>query len=457
MPQTAEMRTRVISVLALLAATALVAMTQEPSAAATHRAAHHPASDWPQYHHGPGRSGRAVMKTFHGGLHVVGRKKLDGAVYGQPLVINGNTYVTTENNTVYKYGPRLHLLWKRHLGAPSPQSQRPCGDIDPLGITATPLFSYTTDLLYVAAEIGGSPPRHRLFAINPLTGKVRFNRSVDLSGVEQDAMQMRGALALSGGRVWVSFGALAGDCGNYKGRVVGVPMRGRGKLLKYQPSGNRQGGIWNASGPTVDGKGHLYLVSANGSTFPGDKYDHTNSVNEIGPKGHLVSSFAPANWAQNNQGDVGLGSQGVALVGKRWAVLGGKSGPVYVLHRNHLGGIGGAVTTKNICPSYGGAAVYKNVMWLPCVDGVRAVRVGPAGGLHVLWHTSTGATSSPSVGGGVVWTLDADSGVLHGLRPNTGRQVASANVGQTNRFATPTLSGHRIMVGTLSGLVVLGY
>ena len=35
-------------------------------------------------------------------------------------------------------------------------------------------------------------------------------------------MQERGALTVSGGRVWVPFGGLAGDCGGYKGRVVGV-------------------------------------------------------------------------------------------------------------------------------------------------------------------------------------------------------------------------------------------
>ena len=38
-------------------------------------------------------------------------------------------------------------------------------------------------------------------------------------------MQQRGALAITGGRVWVPFGGLDGDCGGYKGRVVGVAPR----------------------------------------------------------------------------------------------------------------------------------------------------------------------------------------------------------------------------------------
>jgi len=93
----------------------------------------------------------------------------------------------------------------------------------------------------------------------------------------------------------------------------------------------------------VDAAGHLLVVSANGAAFPGDAYDHTSSVLELDANARLLDSFAPSDWAANNQGDVGLGSQGVALIGTRWAVLGGKSGPVYVLKQGHLGGIGGQV------------------------------------------------------------------------------------------------------------------
>ena len=132
-------------------------------------------------------------------------------------------------------------------------------------------------------------------------------------------MQQRGALAITGSRVWAQFGALAGDCGNYKGRVVGVRLDGTGDVVKYDPSTREQGGMWNAAGPTVGPQGHLYVVSANGSSGPGDEYDHTNSVDELDENGTLVDSFAPSDWAQNNAGDVGLGSQGL-----RWSVPSGR-------------------------------------------------------------------------------------------------------------------------------------
>jgi sugar lactone lactonase YvrE len=284
---------------------------------------------------------------------------------------------------------------------------------------------------------------------------VAWSKSVDLPGVSAKDMQQRGALAIAGSRVWVPYGAQAGDCGNYKGRVVGVPVNGGGKVVSYTPPTRRGGGIWNPNGPTVDAAGRLFVVSANGAGFPGDAYDHTNTVLELDANAKLIDSFAPSDWAANNQGDVGLGSQGVALVGTKWAVLGGKSGPVYVLKQGHLGGIGGQVSVKNICLSFGGAAVDGNVVYLPCTDGVRAVRVDNAGQLHVRWHAAGSITGSPVIGGGRVWALDTTAGVLHALDPSTGRSLGQANVGVANRFATPALYGKDVIVPTLAGIAVV--
>jgi outer membrane protein assembly factor BamB len=238
--------------------------------------------------------------------------------------------------------------------------------------------------------------------------------------------------------------------------VVGVRLDGAGAPVVYDPSTRRQGGIWNPAGPTVDAAGHLYVVSANGSTFPGDAYDHTNSVLKLSPSGKLLDSFAPTDWAQNNQGDVGLGSQGVALVGTKWAVLGGKSGPVYVLRQSHLGGIGGQVSMSDICLSFGGAAVDGDVVYLPCADGVRAVRVDSAGTLHVLWQAAGQVTGSPVAGGGRLWALDQFGGVLHALDPATGQPLEQVKVGETSRFATPAIYGRLVLVPTMAGVAYVG-
>jgi outer membrane protein assembly factor BamB len=394
------------------------------------------------------------MPPASGRPRLVASLKLDGPVYASPIVVGGTVIVATENDSVYSFDRQRHQLWHISLGTPSPAGERACGNIDPLGITGTPVYDAGSGSVYLVAEHGGAI-RHELFALDPATGKARWHKGVDLPGANAADMQQRGALAIAGGKVWVPFGAQFGDCGNYKGRIVGVALDGSGAPVVAGPPTERGGGIWNPAGPTVDADGHLLVVSANGAAFPGDDYDHTNSVLEYSAMGRLLDSFAPSDWARNNAGDVGLGSQGVALVGDRWAVLGGKSGPVYVLRQNKLGGIGGQVDVRDICRSFGGAAVQGDVVYLPCTDGVRAVRVDDSGTLRVLWHAAESINGSPVIGGGRIWVLDYTAGVLHALDPASGRSVAELDVGAANRFATPALYGPDVLVPTLAGLVVV--
>jgi len=394
------------------------------------------------------------MPKASGTPKLVQSLKLDGEVFASPIVVRGLTIVATEQDTVYAFDQSYRQVWKRSLGSPSPAEERQCGDINPLGITGTPVYDAATNRVYVVAEHGGTV-RHELYALNVASGTVAWSKSVDLPGVSARDMQQRGALAIANNRVWVSYGAQAGDCGDYKGRVVGVPLSGANDVIFYSPPTKRGGGIWNPNGPTVNAAGHLLVVSANGAAFPGDAYDHTNTVLELDANAKVVDSFAPTDWAANNQGDVGLGSQGVALVGTKWAVLGGKSGPVYVLRQGRLGGIGGQVDVKEICRSFGGAAVNGNVVYLPCTDGVRAVRVDDAGKLHVLWHASDTITGSPVIGGGRIWVLDTNNGILHGLDPATGESLGQVDVGVANRFATPALYRADVIVPTLAGIAVV--
>jgi outer membrane protein assembly factor BamB len=95
-------------------------------------------------------------------------------------------------------------------------------------------------------------------------------------------------------------------------------------------------------------------------------------------------------------------------------------------------------------------------VYVPCIDGIRAVRIDGTGHLHVLWHASSSVFGSPVVGGGRVWSLNPDSGTLYALNPSNGHIVNSVGVGATSRFATPAIFGSRIFVPTLAGLTVVG-
>jgi hypothetical protein len=73
----------------------------------------------------------------------------------------------------------------------------------------------------------------------------------------------------------------------------------------------------------------------------------------------------------------------------------------------------------------------------------------------VLWHASQLIAGSPVLGGGRVWALEQDAGVLHALDPASGQSTAQVYVGVTSRFATPALSGTHVLVPTLAGLTIV--
>ncbi len=63
-------------------------------------------------------------------------------------------------------------------------------------------------------------------------------------------------------------------------------------------------------------------------------------------------------------------------------------------------------------------------------------------------------TGSPVVGGHTVYSLDP-KGTLYALDIENGMTRATLDVGPTSRFATPTLSGDNVFVGTLTGVVAV--
>jgi outer membrane protein assembly factor BamB len=411
-------------------------------------------ADWPMYHGDLARTGVATtMPPVSGDPKVVASLQLDGPVYASPIVVHGTTVVATENNTVYAFDTRFHQLWKQHLGEPSPGSERDCGNIDPLGITGTPVYDATSGLVFVAPEYGG-PPRHEVVALRLSGGEIAWHRSIDLPGVETKAMQERGALTVTGGRVWIPFGGLAGDCGGYKGRVVGVNLDGTGDPVVYTVPTTREAGIWTAPGPVVDADGNLFVAVGNGESGTGDRYDYSDSVLKISPSAKLLDSYSPKTWAADNDSDLDLGSQGPALVGGKWVFTAGKSGFAYVLDQKHLGGVGGEVSQLDVCTSFGGTSVSGDVVYVPCDNGVQAVRIDGAGTMHVLWRAEKSIAGSPVIGGGRVWSVDT-ARTLFALDPATGEVRESVTVGATSRFATPALYGRYVLVGTLSGLTVV--
>ena len=137
-----------------------------------------PATDWTTYHQNNSRTGYVADTPDPQKLTRAWSRTLDGAVYAEPLVVGGRVIVATEGDSFYAFDRQSgKQLWRTHVGTPVPQSTLPCGDIDPLGITGTPVYDPATGLVFAVAEVSG--PAHMLFGLDLTTGAVKIHRSAD--------------------------------------------------------------------------------------------------------------------------------------------------------------------------------------------------------------------------------------------------------------------------------------
>ncbi len=368
--------------------------------------------DWPEYHQNPARTGIGPGTPALGSPRESWRTPFDGDVYASPLIVSGHVLVATENNSIYSVDLFSgSVVWMRHLGAPVDASSLPCGDIGPVtGITGTPAVDVTAGRLYVVADPPGSVP---------------------------SVQQERGALAIGSGRVYIPFGGLYGDCGNYHGYVVAVPVAG-GSMLVYRTPVAEEAGIWNPAGPVLAVTGAVYVVTGNGSSTR--SFGYSNSVIELTPDLQVRSFFAPSTWQALDASDADLGSVGATLMQRLGVVVAiGKQGVAYLLKADQLGGIGGQVASRAVCAgAWGGTAWLGSMVWVPCSDGLVALSVTQTS-ISVAWRAAP-HTASPIVAAGAVWAIDADAGLLYAMDISSGAVLYKASVGTGHHFSTPAAS-----------------
>lgn len=411
-------------------------------------------ADWITFGHDNTRTGAAQGITRPGTLSTAWRAQLDGAVYGQPLLLGETVLAATENDSVYGLARSDgHVLWHTALGKPQVRSELPCGNISPLGITSTMAYDPATGSLFALAETEGK--HHLLVALDPTTGAVRWQRYAEPTAGNAADTQQRSALTVAFGYVYISYGGLAGDCGSYVGSVVGVPSSGSGDQHSYGVPTARQAGIWTPGGGVVSGK-HLFVAVGNGAETGG--YDGSDSVLALTPDLKRADFFAPAGWLQDNSEDLDLGSMTPAFV-NGYVLIAGKRGDSYLLRPDRLGSVGGQVSETKLCAGFGAAAVDGAVAYVPCpTGGINAVSVNAQGsGVSVLWQSnSDGPNDSPALGGGAVWSMNDRVGILYALDQKTGEVLAQISVGPSPHFAAPSLGPGRAYVGTMSGVVAIG-
>jgi len=470
-----------------------------------------PAASVLQYHADLARDGvyvdaaltRAAVATLHRDPGFAAATQ--GAAYAQPLYVEDPTghdmiVVATEENRVYALDAGTGAaIWARQLAAPVPRSALPCGNIDPLGITGTPVIDPTSRTIFLDAMTtpdGGATKRHLVFGLSLDDGSTRPGFPVDVAAAlgrrgrsfHPAVQNQRGALALLGGTVYVPYGGHFGDCGRYHGWVVGVPVADPAAVRAWRTKAPG-GGVWAPGGVASDGTS---LFVTTGNTFGATKWSGGESIIRLHPSlvfgRRRADHFTPPDWRALDANDVDLGGTAPVLLdlpGARPAglvVALGKDRKIYLVDRARLGGVGPAPASATVARDeiITGAAAYRTstatyVVFkgtgahCPAGTGdLTAVRLGAAAPPTIVtaWCATQHGTGSPMVTtvdghtDAIVWSIGSEGDSrLHGFDGDSGEVVFAGGgdgdvMGPLARFATPIAARGRIIVAGRSAVYV---
>jgi outer membrane protein assembly factor BamB len=427
------------------------------------------------------------------------RARFKGNLYAQPLYwrVPGpaeevRLLVATEDNNVYALDAATGKeIWTRSLGRPVPRSALGCGNINPLGVTGTPVIDEPNGTLLLDAAVEDSGPHHRVFALSlkdgsPLSGwPVDVADALGAKNFNARDQNQRGALAVLNGTLYVPFGGHFGDCGNYHGWVVGFPLRDPRRASSWATRA-RGGGIWAPGGLSVVGES---LFAATGNTFGASAFSDGEAVIRLAPDLHRSNDkrdfFAPQDWRALDDRDADLGGTNPVPFdvdgpyGRQALILAlGKDGRAYLLDRNNLGGIGGSLAVETLTrrPIRTAPVVYRigqdafvavHAQGARCLSReadrgsddelvVLRIAAGSPPTISTAWCGAVRGAGSPIVttsdghSDPIVWMVGAEGdNRLHGFRGDTGEPLFNAGppMSGLRHFQTLIAAGHRLYVG----------
>ena len=362
----------------------------------------------------------------------------------------------TENDSIYGLDQATgKVAWRTHVGTPVPLADLPCGNIDPLGITGTPVYDPASGLVYAVAETSGY--HHVLVGVSVRDGSVQVERDIPAPDGQPRYDQQRPALTIAAGRVYVAFGGLAGDCGPYRGSVVGIPLSGAGPMISYVVPTPREGAVWATGGPVTGPDGTMYVSVGNGSETS-TSFDDSDSVTALSPGLRRTGVFAPSTWRHDNDNDLDLGSTqpallpgGMLLGGRqeRHRVPGQRGSPG---RRRRPGGAGGGLPRLRRRPRSRAASCTSRA------SGAGWPRSTPPG-----TRSRCGGAGRPAPGAPPC-SAAARSGSPTGRREpctswirRTGATRDSLGLGTTlPHFSSMSMTGSHAFLGTMEGVIAVG-
>ena len=462
------------------------------------------------YHNAPARSGAYVLPdlTLAAAAHVHPDDRFSGAVdghiYAQPLFwhpAGGRALViaATESDVVAALDARTgETVWQRKLGDPVPRDELPCGDIDPVGITGTPVIDAASGVMFLDALVRTrSGPQHRLYALSPTNGSVIAGWPLDVQSslaalrvpFSSSTQGERSALQMMDGSLYVNYGGNWGDCGDYHGTVIQVQVSPP-KIAAHWLTRARGGGIWAQGGLASDGKA---LYATTGNTFDARQWSDGEAVVRLKPglahSGDTRDFFTPSNWQDLDRDDADLGGTEALPFDvpasphpAARVIAFGKDGNAYLLDRENLGGIGGALAVVHVSSgriitapalyarqaaewvaftSNGGGNCRGNGLMMLRIDASKASPINQAWCARFSGAGAPIITTTNGSANAIAWVVGAEGdNLLHGFNARDGSVVfdgADARMTGLRHFVTIMAAEGRFYIGANNRVYAFAY
>ncbi|KAH8750355.1 hypothetical protein F5882DRAFT_310292, partial [Hyaloscypha sp. PMI_1271] len=393
------------------------------------------------------------------------------------------------------------VINQRILDPPFQAADSSCGDIQfTIGITGTPIIDPGTNIMYLfskgykggATGSGTLNGQYKFYAIQlPSLNDVFPAVIIDGHFADNDHTRYfvggtvlnRPGLAMVGNTVIGGFG---GHCDNFnytgmlvamsKTKGVGVtsimameanPGAPQPQQLDYTKQGGGKAGIWQSGfGIAADtANNRVFFVTGNGAGGAGDNGKGTPASGKVpistlqqatvdmGVSAAGVFSqrdyFEPFEYASLDGGDIDFGSSGAALLDplfsgggvNRVLVAGGKSGKIYFMDADNLGGfaMGSGGSDAGTC-----YAANSSILVLQTITSSNKLLSGVA--------------SYPAEGG-YVWLADVNNGlVAYNAIPN-GNVLSPISMGSTGRlqkYQRPSFGNARVYTTETNQIMGIG-
>lgn len=439
-----------------------------------------------------------------------------GVSFPGSLGVHDAVYVATQHDSVYAFdaqgvvaAPLWHVSFINGVNILTETiTQQGCPETayTEIGIMGTPVIDVAGGTLYVVAKtVENGVFVFHLHALDLGTGAEKFAGPVQITAsvtnssgttvnLNPSRTAQRPGLLLTNGMVYIGFGS--NGCDTFPGWVMAYDANTLQQLaaLDLDPNEAQGASVWQsgmgiaADSISTNNTNNLYFATANGA-FDWSTGDCGECVLRLGNSLTLSDYFAPANRDFLDANDLDFGSGGVLLLPDQNSspvhllVAAGKEGTIYLLDRDNLGQYSSTdqvvqelpagipqVLGGGTGPAYWNGFIYyvttKGLRMFSLTNGLLS-SVSIPKSANSMSGKGLPSVSAKGTSNGILWVLRGSSYLapqLAAYNASNLTQLYSSAQAPNGRdtlpaiahFATPTIAGGRVYIGTQTQLVIYG-